>query len=172
MTIRAILRRSWSHDEHKVLFATIDQRHEPFWSYNVRGTFRIPIALLTIDQSGGHVADRIGHFNLLHPMILISGILCLAMWLPARHPGLIVVFACLYGLCSGVFISVMPAATGQIIPIENLSALLGAFGSVTSISLLIGMPIAGALVRDDTKEGYQQLIIFSVLLFSVRRRLR
>lgn len=95
-------------------------------------------------------------------MIIMSGVLCLAIWLPADSPSLVIVFVCLYGICSGIFISVSPAATGQITPTEKLGARLGAFGSVTSIAFLIGTPIAGALVRDNTREGYYPLIIFAV----------
>ncbi len=67
-----------------------------------------------------------------------------------------------YGFCSGIFISVMPAAVGQITPADKLGARLGAFGSVTAIAFLIGTPIAGALIQGDTVAGYQPLIIFSV----------
>ncbi|KAF6828192.1 hypothetical protein CPLU01_08671 [Colletotrichum plurivorum] len=109
---------------------------------------------------GGFVADRIGRLNFLYPMMLLCGILCLAMWLPATSPGVLVGFACPYGFASGVFFSVMSAATGQIVPTEKLGARLGAFGTVTAAAFLTGTPIAGALIRSETREGYQPLIIF------------
>lgn len=95
-------------------------------------------------------------------MISLCGMLCLTMWLPSTTPGVLVGFACLYGFASGIFISVMPAATAQITPAEKLGARLGAFGTVTSVTLLTGTPIAGALIESDTRAGYQPLIIFAV----------
>lgn len=115
-------------------------------------------------DSGGHAADRIGRLNFLYPMILLCGLLCVAMWLPATTPGVLAGFACLYGFASGVFISVMPAATGQIIPADKLGARLGAFGTVTSMAFLTGSPIAGALITSETRVGYHSLIIFAVSL--------
>lgn len=100
-------------------------------------------------------------------MVSLCGVLCLAMWLPSTTPGVLVGFACTYGFASGVFISVTPAAAGQITPSAKLGARLGAFGTVTSVAVLTGTPIAGALVRGDTREGYQPLIIFAVGSFSL-----
>lgn len=97
-------------------------------------------------------------------MTTLCGIICLAMWLPATSPAVLVGFACIYGFASGIFISVMPAATAQITPTERLGARLGAFGSVTSVAFLTGTPIAGSLIQGETREGYQPLIIFAVSL--------
>lgn len=116
---------------------------------------------LTGECSGGWAADRVGRLNILYPMTTMCGVFCLAMWLPSTHPGVLVGFAIIYGFSSGIFISVMPAATGQIIPTEKLGARLGAFGSVTSIAFLVGTPIAGVLIKSHTREGYQPLIIFA-----------
>lgn len=95
-------------------------------------------------------------------MVSLCGVLCLAMWLPSTTPGVLMGFACMYGFASGIFILAMPAATGQITPTERLGARLGAFGTVTSVAVLTGTPIAGALIRDDTRAGYQPLIVFAV----------
>ncbi|KAF9878019.1 hypothetical protein CkaCkLH20_04595 [Colletotrichum karsti] len=110
---------------------------------------------------GGHAADRVGRLNFLYPMVLLCGLLCMASWLPASTPGVLAGFACLYGFASGVFISVLPAATGQIVPTEKLGARLGAFGTVTAAAILTGTPIAGALIKSETREGYFPLIIFA-----------
>lgn len=95
-------------------------------------------------------------------MVTLSGILCLAVWLPSTTSNTLIVFACLYGFVSGIFISVMPAATAQITPTEKLGARLGAFGTVTSVAFLTGSPTAGALIKGQTREGYQPLIAFAV----------
>lgn len=127
-------------------------------------TFSLEISNRADFISGGYAADRLGRLNVLYPMVTLCGVLCLAMWLPARTPAVLVGFACVYGFASGIFISVMPAATGQITPTERLGARLGAFGSVTSVAFLTGTPIAGSLIRSETRAGYQPLIIFAVSL--------
>ncbi|KAI9711719.1 MAG: hypothetical protein M1820_001863 [Bogoriella megaspora] len=110
---------------------------------------------------GGQAADRFGRLNILYPMILLCGILCLAIWLPSASVGVVISFVWLYGFASGIFISVMPAATGQIVPTEKLGSRLGAFGTVTAVAFLTGSPIAGALVNDQSRAGHRPLIIFA-----------
>lgn len=96
-------------------------------------------------------------------MLILSGLFCLAMWLPSTHPAIVVAFACLYGFTSGIFISVMPAAVAQIIQVEKLGSRLGAFNTVAAVPVFIGTPVAGALIsREDSIEGYFPLIIYSV----------
>lgn len=52
---------------------------------------------------------------------------------------------------------------GQITPDGNLGARIGAFYSVVAVASLIGTPIGGALiVEEQSKGGYQWLILFSV----------
>lgn len=48
--------------------------------------------------SGGQAADRYGRMNVLVPATALSGILCLAFWLPSRGAVPLVLFACLYGV--------------------------------------------------------------------------
>lgn len=95
-------------------------------------------------------------------MTILSGILCYAMWLPAQSVDLVIAFTCLYGFCSGIFISVTPAVIGQLTSEEKLGARLGAFFSTTAIATLIGTPIGGALIQGEAKDDYQYLIIFAV----------
>lgn len=57
----------------------------------------IPIVLADLLTSGGLVADHVGGLNLLYPVTIICGCLCLLMWLLAGHIGVVVCFTCLYG---------------------------------------------------------------------------
>jgi MFS family permease len=119
-------------------------------------------------RSGGHVADVLGPLNLLYPMTTFAGLLSFIMWLWASSVELMVAFACLYGFCSGIFISLMPAAASQITPPDRLGARLGAISSLNAISVFVGSPIAGALIRGDTVAGYRPLILYSVRLSACR----
>lgn len=115
-----------------------------------------------VPTRGGHTADRVGRLNLLYPMTILSGILCYAIWLPAQSVKLVIAFVCLYGFCSGIFISVTPAVVAQITPEDKLGARLGAFFSTTAIATLIGNPIGGALLQGEARSSYRYLIVFAV----------
>ncbi|KKA25528.1 hypothetical protein T310_0408 [Rasamsonia emersonii CBS 393.64] len=83
------------------------------------------------------------------------------MWLPAVSTDVLIAFTCLYGFCSGIFISVTPSAVAQITLEAKIGARLSAFSTCTAVATLIGTPIGGALIREETRAGYQPLIIFS-----------
>lgn len=115
---------------------------------------------------GGYVADKTGRLNLLCPMTLLSGVFCLAMWLPDRSGsiGTVLTFVCLYGVTSGVFISVTPPAVAQISPDDKVGARIGAFFIPTAVATLLGSPIAGMLVDESSQDGYTNMILFAVSL--------
>ncbi|KAK0642545.1 Aspyridones efflux protein apdF [Lasiodiplodia hormozganensis] len=108
---------------------------------------------------GGYAADHIGRLNLLYPMTTLSGIISLAMWLPATNPATVIAFTCLYGFCSGIFISVTPSAVAQISPEEKLGARLGAL-NISAMTVLVGTPIGGAFIKNGTVEEYNRLIVY------------
>jgi MCP family monocarboxylic acid transporter-like MFS transporter 10 len=96
-------------------------------------------------------------------MVTLAGLLSLLMWLLASPLAAIVAFACIYGYCTGHFVALLPAVVAQISPEEKLGARMGALYSVVALASLVGTPIGGALIKDKgTREGYQNLIFFSV----------
>lgn len=84
------------------------------------------------------------------------------MWLITSNIGVLVAFVSLYGFCSGVFIAVLPVIVAQISPEEKLGGRIGAFYSVLAVAQLVGSPIGGALIKEETVEGYAGLIAFAV----------
>lgn len=116
---------------------------------------------------GGFLADRVGRLNLLYPMTLVSGVFCLAMWLPAGSVATVVAFVCLYGFSSGIFISVTPAVVAQLSPDERIGARIGAFFTLAAVATLIGTPIAGSLVQKEGEDRYRNLTLFAGLTLSI-----
>ncbi|KPM40732.1 hypothetical protein AK830_g5802 [Neonectria ditissima] len=110
---------------------------------------------------GGFVADHVGGLNLLYPLTMLSGVLCLTIWLLATGVGIIVSFACLYGFCSGILISVMSSVVIRISPENKIGARLGAFSTWSAIGVFTGTPIGGAIVRNGTVMEYQHIIIYT-----------
>ncbi|OJD29981.1 uncharacterized protein BKCO1_680003 [Diplodia corticola] len=119
---------------------------------------------------GGWAADVTGALNFLYPMTLLSGVLCLSLWLLDQNMDMILVFCIMYGFTSGVFISVTPAAVTQIVPEDKIGARMGAFFTLTALATLMGSPVAGCLIDEGDgvgTEGYRGIILFTGLTLVV-----
>lgn len=104
-----------------------------------------------------------GRLNLLWPMVMFTGSICIFIWLLINSLAVTVLFSCLYGFGTGNFTALLPSVVGQITPDERLGARLGSFYSVVAIASLVGTPIGSALItNEDNREGYWWLIVFSV----------
>lgn len=95
----------------------------------------------------GALADKFGAFNLQFIMSFLTGILCLALGLPASSNAAYIVFAILYGFASGGFVSLAPAQIARISNVQEIGVRTGVLFSCVSVAGLIGNPIAGALVE-------------------------
>lgn len=77
------------------------------------------------------------------------------------------------GLFSGAFISVCPAAVGQISPTSRLGARIGTFFGIVAFATLLGTPVGGAFVKGGGsasgggKEEYRRVAVFSVSSFFI-----
>lgn len=91
-------------------------------------------------------------------MAFFTGILCLALGLPASGNAAFIVFAILYGFASGGFVSLAPAQIAKISHVQEIGVRTGVLFSCVSFAGLVGNPIAGALV-DGT--GFDKVNIFA-----------
>ncbi len=102
--------------------------------------------MLTINESAGSipgriipgaVADKLGYFNVMTVVSILTGICVLCLWIPfnyhASHTG-IIVFAVAYGLCSGAYISLMMPCAAKSGSLETLGQRFGTFQSVIAIA--------------------------------------
>lgn len=93
------------------------------------------------------LADFLGPLNVLTPATLITGTLALC-WIGIHNKPGIIAFAALYGFFSGVFVSLPPPALVTLTPdLRKLGTRMGQSFAVASVALLIGAPIAGAILR-------------------------
>ncbi|KAK9323688.1 major facilitator superfamily transporter 1 [Lipomyces orientalis] len=97
----------------------------------------------------GWVGDRVGRYNIQIVMCFFSGIIVLALWLPATGNAPLVIFSALYGLGSGAFVSLLPALIAQISDIREIGLRIGIEFAILSIPSLVGNPIGGALIDHD-----------------------
>ncbi|KAF2877222.1 major facilitator superfamily domain-containing protein [Massariosphaeria phaeospora] len=110
---------------------------------------------------GGLSGDRLGCLNVLCPAIMMTGLLYLSIWLFTTSMLSLISFTSLYGFFSGAYFALMPPVITQLSPDESIGARMGAFYSVVAVASLIGNPIAGALIRERSREGYQGVILYS-----------
>ena len=97
-TLRQGLRRLGSRSPLSALHC---ERRLVLWAdtVRVRLAFTVIRALTHVQShSGGQAADRYGRLNVLVTATALSGILCLAFWLPSRGAVPLVLFACFYGV--------------------------------------------------------------------------
>lgn len=124
-----------------------------------------------------YISDSVGHFNILFPSALISGLLCLLLWMFSTNVASVMSFAVLYGFFSGSFISVITPCVAQISDMKEIGTNIGLLYSLISFPYvhtpptsqtvfhplhraLVGGPVAGALLSHH--EGlYTNVAAFS-----------
>ncbi|KAF7296229.1 Monocarboxylate permease-like protein [Mycena chlorophos] len=134
----------------------------------------IPFTVLTVLNAGGILgrflpacaSDYFGRFTLLFPSALLSGVLCLALWLPAKTLPPLIVFAALYGFTSGAFVSLITPCVAQISDVRVIGSRIGVLYSVIATPAVIGPPTAGALLQ-ATHGSYTGMILFAGLALVV-----
>ncbi|KAH8166783.1 hypothetical protein CIB48_g1437 [Xylaria polymorpha] len=108
----------------------------------------------------GFAADKFGAYNTQTAMAFFSGIIVLALWLPASSPAALIAFAVLYGFGSGTFVVLSPILIAQISPIQEIGLRNGAQFGLLTIPALISNPIGGAFITSDDG-GYTNIKIWT-----------
>ncbi|KAI9871970.1 MAG: hypothetical protein M1830_002209 [Pleopsidium flavum] len=102
------------------------------------------------------IADKTGPFNTFIPCSLVAAPLAF-IWLGSKTPAGIIIFCLLYGFFSGTFVSLSSTVTITLCPSMSLIGVrIGMLFVPTAIGLLIGNPIAGAILP----HGWPALEVF------------
>ncbi|KIK56224.1 hypothetical protein GYMLUDRAFT_263738 [Collybiopsis luxurians FD-317 M1] len=133
---------------------------------NVNGYYLAILSAAAIigRASPGFIAGRIGRFNILCISTIISTILIFVLWYTSFAQADLIAFAALYGIFSGPFFSITPACVAEISPIERFGARVGGTYAFMSSATLAGTPISGLFIRDQTRENFGNLILFSGIM--------
>jgi MFS family permease len=125
--------------------------------------FKLPSILICSRTFGrivpAHFGDIYGVFNIMIIFTAFAGIISLTIWLTASENAPIIVFAALYGLASGCTLSIIPAMVATLSDVRKLGTRNGALYAFTSVGVLVGSPIAGAIVNAQNG-GFSGLKIF------------
>jgi MFS family permease len=93
-----------------------------------------------------YVADKTGPLNMIVPCALVSAILAYC-WVAVENKGGMIVFCILYGFFTGSFVSLPPTTIVTLSPrLEIVGTRMGMVFSVCGLGLLIGSPVAGAIL--------------------------
>ena len=93
------------------------------------------------------LADSIGPLNVQIPFALVASLLAFC-WIAVRNSAGLLVFCALYGFFSGTFVS-LPGPIVYVLSVDmgTVGTRLGMAMGVAGVGLLIGNPIAGAVLR-------------------------
>lgn len=80
------------------------------------------------------------------PRCIFTGVITLALWLPATGNAPIILFAALFGFGSGAFVSLLPSMLAQISDVRQIGVRTGTVFAIISIAALISNPIGGAII--------------------------
>ena len=113
------------------------------------------------------LADRMGSLNVLVVCAAASAALLFA-WLGIHDLGGLVAFALLYGVFSGGIVAVSPSVIMSLTPdLGRVGARLGMSFTLTGTSLLVGTPIAGAILGGFSEREWRATIGYAAAGLSV-----
>ncbi|KAK9354036.1 major facilitator superfamily domain-containing protein [Lipomyces doorenjongii] len=120
------------------------------------------------------LADKLGPINIMFPFTILTMVMAF-VWATINNRGGCIVFAIFYGFFSGAFVSLPPPVlTGLCPDLRMIGTRMGMSFAISGLGLLIGTPIAGALLK--TPAQYTATALFcggcvavaSVLIIVVR----
>lgn len=103
----------------------------------------------------GYLGDKLGRFNVMIVMCVLSALSILVLWLPGtlKAPGsaaVYIVFSVLYGFASGAFVGMVPALLAQISSdMTKIGTRQGVMFTFLAVASLCGSPIAGAILKSQ-----------------------
>jgi MFS family permease len=115
----------------------------------------------------GYTSDRVGRLNTFCVCTFLSGVMCLAIWTNARTEPTIWVFAVLYGLFGGGYLTMLAAIVPQIAGYDAISEANGMMYFLNLPGYLVGTPIASAIINSKQPAYYPYAAIWAGLLMAV-----
>ncbi|KAI8716203.1 hypothetical protein NCS52_00913400 [Fusarium sp. LHS14.1] len=107
------------------------------------------------------LADKFGPFNIMTPCAALTGVLIFCL-LGVHDAAGLVIYCVFFGFFSGTFVSLLPSLLVSISPDRDLIATrMGMSFTTSAVGLLIGSPIAGAILGEGS---YKHVWLYSGVL--------
>ncbi|OJZ90613.1 hypothetical protein ASPFODRAFT_203124 [Aspergillus luchuensis CBS 106.47] len=102
----------------------------------------------------GFAADKIGRFNILLCLVLLTFIIMATVWLPVGSHDVKTLYTvvAIFGFGSGGWISLAPVCAGQLCRTEEYGRFYGTLYSVASFGVLLTVPVGGDLLQSTTPQ--------------------
>ncbi|KAL5536516.1 hypothetical protein ACEPAF_338 [Sanghuangporus sanghuang] len=98
----------------------------------------------------GHVADRLGRFNIMICTIFLCIASVFAIWITSHTAVELIFFALIFGFTSGAYLSISPSCTVKLTSdTTKIGSRVGIFMTGMAPGILTGPSIAGALLSTD-----------------------
>lgn len=112
----------------------------------------------------GYLSDRFGRLNMATLMTASCGVSCLALWVPAKSYGVLLVFALSAGLGCGTFWGTVTAITAEVVGLRRLPTAFGIICVALVTPTCFALPIGLQLVSTS---GYTISQVFVGLMYLV-----
>lgn len=110
----------------------------------------------------GYWSDIAGRWNVFVIAGAASGIVELALWIPATYESAVIGFAVTFGFLSGAFISLLAALPATVSPLPQIGYRIGVVMFVLSLPALTMAPIGGRILQSASSvdNGWLHIKIF------------
>ncbi|KAK1987538.1 major facilitator superfamily transporter [Colletotrichum cereale] len=114
-----------------------------------------------------YLADKVGALY-MHISVAAGSAVLMFAWLGIRNMAGLVVFAILYGLFSGGMVSISPTVVVSLSPdLSRVGTRMGMMNFIGGIAILVGTPIAGAILGDYSEAAWQSMIGYGAAALTV-----
>ncbi|KAL1693606.1 major facilitator superfamily domain-containing protein [Schizophyllum commune] len=150
-----------------------------FWSFTQKVpsldpnslTTAVPTTLLNLAGGLGRIfvgwaADVFGTFNVFFVSVFLGGVLQLVCWLFAENFASVIVFAILWGIFAGCFLTLLPVMCAEMWGIDNLATMTGIMMLMIAPGQLSGGAVGGAIF-DATGGSWTALIVYGGVMMTV-----
>jgi len=110
----------------------------------------------------GYCSDTFGRINVAAAMTALCGVLCLALWVPAKSYAMLIVFALLAGTVAGTFWGTVIPVTAEVVSMQRLPSVWGIICFSMVLPATFGQPIA---LQMAAVSGYLSSQIFVGCMF-------
>ncbi|KAL1968985.1 hypothetical protein VTN77DRAFT_819 [Rasamsonia byssochlamydoides] len=102
----------------------------------------------------GFVADKIGRFNILLLLIIMTLTTMAAVWLPvgSRNEATLYVVVAVFGFGSGGWLSLAPVCAGQLCDTKEYGRFYGTVYFIAAFGVLLTVPVGGQLLQSTTPQ--------------------